>query len=162
MTSAFQIRTATAEDSAEISELIVNVAKGQLRNEFTDEGWELFLRLISRQTQQGLIADHQFNYWVACVDETQGKQKIIGILSSKNLNHIFHLFILPEHQRQGVGQALWNNYLFHLPSHSSPVITVKSSEYAYKFYIQLGFIQQQPRCIENGLAYTLMHYSRKT
>lgn len=159
MTADIKIRSATAADSEQISKLIINVAKAQLRNEFSQEGWELFLRLISRQTQQGLIADDQFNYWVAYETDDQNNDFIVGLLSSKNTTHIFHFFILPEYQRQGVGRALWRNFLFQLPTTTPHIITVKSSDFACHFYHKLGFVDKQPRCIENGLVYTLMHYT---
>lgn len=158
MSIDYRIRLATAADAAAISELVVTVATAQLREEFTDDGWELFLRLISRQTQQGLIADTQFQYLVAC--DKNAPQKIFGLLSSKHTTHVFHFFILPEYQRQGIGTALWRHYLFHMPPGVGNTITVKSSDFACAFYLQLGFKQKQPRCIENGLAYTLLHYTR--
>lgn len=158
MSSNFTIRLATPDDAEAISNLVVTVAEAQLRGEFTDEGWELFLRLISRQTQQGLIADYQFQYLVAC--EPNNPENIYGLLSSKHATHVFHFFILPEFQKQGIGRALWRHYLFHLPPAVGKIITVKSSDFACEFYNKLGFEQKQPRCVENGLAYTLMHYTR--
>ena len=161
MTIDIKIRPAGVEDSEQISRLIITVAEAQLRNEFNEEGWELFLRLISRQTQQGLIADDQFNYWVAYTLDDHGHEIIMGLLSSKNTTHVFHFFILPEYQRRGVGRALWRNYLFHLPSTTPYIITVKSSDFACDFYHKLGFVDKQPRCMENGLVYTLMHYTMR-
>ena len=158
MNKTFSIRLATPEDAEAISNLIITVAQAQLRDEFTDEGWDLFLRLISRQTQQGLIEDHQFQYFVAA--DNDDPSKILGLLSSKHTTHVFHFFILPEYQKQGVGTTLWKHFLFHLPPAVGKVITVKSSDFACDFYYKLGFKQKQPRCIENGLAYTLMHYTR--
>lgn len=154
------IREAAPEDAEQISNLIVEVAEAQLRPEFTDDGWELFLRLISRQTQKGLIVDEHFRYWVA-TRIIDGQEQIIGMLSSKNIFHVFHFFILPGFQKVGVGRALWRNFLFHLPEQSETIITVKSSNYALGFYKKLGFTPQQPRCVKNGLAYTLMHYFHK-
>ena len=161
MTTDFEIRPASIDDSEQISRLIITVAESQLRNEFSEEGWSLFLRLISRQTQQGLISDDQFNYWVAYTLDEQGDEIITGLLSSKNTTHIFHFFIHPHFQRQGIGRALWRNFLFQLPATSPHIITVKSSDFACDFYHKLGFVDKQPRCMVNGLVYTLMHYTMR-
>ena len=154
------VREAVPEDAEQISKLIIQVAEAQLRPEFTDDGWDLFLRLISRQTQKGLIEDERFKYWVA-TQHTDSQEQIIGMLSSKNVFHVFHFFILPDFQKGGVGKALWRNFLYLLPEQNETIITVKSSDFALGFYRKQGFTQQQPRCIENGLAYTLMHFVRR-
>jgi ribosomal protein S18 acetylase RimI-like enzyme len=160
LTKPVTIRRATPDDAAAISGLVVTVASQQLRNEFTDDGWDLFLRLISKQTQQGLIADSQFCYWLAYYNEPDQEQ-LVGVLTSKNQFHLFHFFILPEYQNQGIGKQLWTHYLFHLPAPPPQLVSVKASDFALGFYQKLGFIAQQPRCVENGLAYTLMHYVRR-
>ena len=60
LTEQITLRHAKPEDAAAISELIITVARAQLRDEFTEEGWEMFLRLISKQTQRGIEADKHF------------------------------------------------------------------------------------------------------
>ncbi len=159
MTPGITIRRASPQDSEQISNLIIQVATEQLRTEFSQEGWELFLRLISKQTQKGLIEDQQFQYWVAVDSLSSDEANIVALLSSKNTTHIFHFFILPQYQRKGIGTALWRNYLFQLPVHRPLMITVKSSDFACDFYHKLGFVDKQPRCVENGLVYTLMQYT---
>lgn len=161
LTKQVTIRRAVPDDAAAISGLIVTVASKQLKDEFTADGWDLFLRLISKQTQKGLIADSQFCYWLAIVKD-HDEETIVGLLTSKMTYHVFHFFILPKYQRQGVGRQLWSHYLFHLPPAPPSIITVKASDFALDFYKKLGFTIQQPRCVENGLAYTLMHYVRRS
>ena len=155
-----KLRYARPDDAQAVSELIVTVANAQLREEFTEEGWELFLRLISKQTQRGIINDQDFVYWLATIpaDDNDQDEKIIGLLCSKCRFHVFHFFILPEHQRQGVGLRLWRNYLMHIPVQHGLKITVNASDFALDFYKQLGFQSSGPRAIKNGLVHTPMHF----
>lgn len=159
LTNALTIRSARAEDSETISALILRVARTQLRNEFTQDGWELFLRLMSTQTLSALITNERFCYWLASLD-SESDSKIIGLLASRDANHVFHFFVDPDYQKRGVGKFLWRHYLFHLTGESPQLVTVKASDYAINFYKKLGFTIVQPRQIEKGLAYTLMHFVR--
>lgn len=159
LTKELHLRKAKPEDAQAVSDLIVTVARAQLREEFTEEGWELFLRLISKQTQRGIINDQDFSYWLASypADENHN-EKIVGLLCSKNRYHVFHLFILPEHQRQGVGRRLWRNYLMHIPNNYGIKITVNASDFAVAFYERLGFKINGQREMKNGLIQTPMKF----
>ena len=137
----------------------MTTAENQLRNEFTDDGWELFLRLLSEKTQSDLLRSKNFNYRVAIVDN-----EIIGVLASKKVNHLFHFFIHPKWQNQGVGRALWNGYLQNLvtiigiKNRGIKKITVNASDFAFKFYLKIGFTIKHQRQIKNGICFTAMEY----
>ena len=113
MSIDYRIRLATAADAAAISELVVTVATAQLREEFTDDGWELFLRLISRQTQQGLIADTQFQYLVAC--NKNAPQKIFGLLSSKHKRMCFTFLSCLSISDRGLARRYGDTIYFICP-----------------------------------------------
>ena len=48
------IQIADEDDAAAISSLIIETAETQLRNEFSDDGWEMFLQLVSENMQKTL------------------------------------------------------------------------------------------------------------
>jgi len=155
------IRLATASDADVISDLIITVASAQLRGEFTQDGWDMFQRLISKQTQQAIIKDSNFRYYLATDSEQgtkQSNEKIVGLISSKNQFHLFHFFILPDYQKRGIGTQLWQHFLKQLPNKDQATVTVKSSDFALNFYKTLGFCEVQPRTIKNGLVYTLLNF----
>ena len=158
LTDQVSLRYATPNDAPAISNLIVTVARAQLRGEFTQEGWEMFLRLISKQTQRGIIDDMDFVYWLATVSDNSGTEKIVGLLCSKQRFHVFHFFILPDYQCQGIGTRLWRNYLMHIPNQHGLKITVNASDFALDFYKQLGFRVSGQRQIKNGLVHTPMQF----
>ncbi|NNJ72596.1 MAG: GNAT family N-acetyltransferase [Enterobacterales bacterium] len=158
LTEQITLRRATADDADSVSDLIICVARAQLRNEFTQEGWELFLRLISKQTQRSIINNQDFVYWLAVTETETSCEKIVGLLSSKSQLHVFHFFILPDYQRLGIGTKLWHNYLMHIPHQLGLKITVNSSDFALAFYKQLGFSEAGKRHIKNGLAHTPMQF----
>ena len=155
-------------DIEAISELVLNTASIQLRHEFSDEGWQLFLQLLSSKTQQGMIRNKKFRYLVAIADETTGDKKISGVLAIKDRNHLFHFFVKPECQGKGIGKALWKTYLQQIKKEASKFrflqkpfdeVTVNSSDFAIPFYLNLGFVMVSGRQKKNGICYTPMVYS---
>ncbi|MCP3674204.1 MAG: GNAT family N-acetyltransferase [Gammaproteobacteria bacterium] len=149
-----EIRNAIIDDAEAISSLVMDTAKAQLRNEFTDDGWVLFQRLLSVKTQVGLLKNKAFNYRVAVIDN-----EIIGVLASKNASHLFHFFIHPNWQCQGVGGKLWASYLQSISTIISiNSVSVNASDFAVKFYLKIGFTIKQPRKINNGMCFTAMEH----
>ena len=150
-----EIRNATTDDAQAISSLVMNTARAQLRHEFSEDGWVLFQRLLSEKTQIDLLRNKAFNYRVAVINN-----EIVGVLASKNINHLFHFFIHPNWQRQGVGSKLWKCYLQSISAIKSiNSVTVNASDFAVKFYLKIGFTINQPRKIKNGMCFTAMEYS---
>ncbi len=151
-----EIRNATINDAEAISSLVMDTAKAQLRHEFTNGGWILFQRLLSVKTQIGLLKNKAFNYRVAVIHNN-----IVGVLASKNASHLFHFFIHPDWQCQGVGSKLWKSYLQKRSAIKGiNSVTVNASDFAMEFYLKIGFTIQQPREIKNGMCFTAMEHVR--
>jgi len=139
------IRIANEEDALAVSSLVMNTAQAQLRNEFSNDGWTLFQRLLSVKTQKDLINSKQFYYLLAVAKSTSTqKEKIIGVLAIKDSSHLFHFFINPDYQGKGIGRLLWYKYLQQIKAISIPKkiskITVNASDFAAQFYLKLGFV----------------------
>ncbi len=158
-----KIKFATAKDAEDISTLILSVAATQLRDEFSDDGWTLFLELMSVKTQIGLIKNKKFFYLLAI----NSNDETVGVLAIKERSHLFHFFVLPAYQGHGVGKLLWSEYLADISqptfNYRSPVkkfteITVNSSDFGLEFYKSLGFIMSNGRQKKNGVCYTPMTY----
>ena len=161
------IEIAVEDDAKAISSLIQSTARQQLRQEFSDDGWELFIKLLNEKTQKALINNKKYRYWIA-VAESSDKRTIKGLLVIKGGNHLFHFFVQPEYQGMGVGSKLWSNFLQDIQQNlkkkslfSNPPdkITVNSSDFGLPFYQHLGFEMVSGRQTKNGICYTPLIYN---
>ena len=81
------------------------------------------------------------------------KGLIVGYLSIKNGNHIFHLFVDKDYQRQGISKQLW---AYAITQSSNTTYTVRSSIYAIPVYKSFGFVITEAERKKDGLAYQSM------
>jgi len=149
-----KIRTAHEEDAKAISALVIDAAEAHIRDEFTEEGWELLLRLYSEDCQKKLIKSNEYRYFLA-----EEKEALVGVLSIKNRNHIFQFFVSTKQHKTGVGTQLWHHYLNATEGgvfDEQPIgkISVKASNYGTPFYLKLGFHISGQRQLKNGVYYT--------
>lgn len=79
-------------------------------------------------------------------------QKVIGMVSLKEENHISLLFVEPRYHRQGIASALINRVLLT----TTQTITVHSSLYGYKFYFAIGFHSTNIIQEDDGMTYIPM------
>jgi len=166
-----KIKHATVNDAKAISSLILETATAQLRGEFSDHGWDLFLKLLNEETQKSLIINKKFNYLVAVKDYDDAKpnNEIVGVLVTKDVNHLFHFFIKPSWQGKGLGKLLWNRAVIEIRNdlskkqikaqNNEESVSVNSSDFALTFYQHLGFLMEAGRQKKNGICYTPMTFS---
>ncbi|MFT5519913.1 MAG: GNAT superfamily N-acetyltransferase [Enterobacterales bacterium] len=163
-----KIKQATEDDAKAISSLILETASAQLRNEFSDDGWDLFLKLLNENTQKSLIKSKKFNYLVA-VNENVAVNEIVGVLATKDVNHLFHFFIKPSWQGKGLAKLLWNQAVIEIhdalntkaikAQNNDDSVSVNSSDFALKFYQHLGFVMEAGRQKKNGICYTPLRFT---
>ena len=71
---------------------------------------------------------------------------LCGYIATRDGSHLFHFFVRPGLQRQGIGRLLWRKLLQVRPG----PYTVNSSLAAVRFYLELGFVPagepQRLRC----------------
>ncbi|WP_321467802.1 GNAT family N-acetyltransferase [Halarcobacter sp.] len=63
-------------------------------------------------------------------------QKLVGFISIKNKNHLFHLFVDKNFHKQGIARKLWNCVCENIDTNN---MEVNASLYAIKAYESLGF-----------------------
>ncbi|WP_211473396.1 GNAT family N-acetyltransferase [Collimonas humicola] len=130
-TVAYEFRPAHASDAVTISTLIQ-----QFTREFTisvdGSGAEQFLASVSVAAEADYIADPRYHYITACIGGV-----LAGFIAIRDRSHVFHLFIAPEFQRQGLAARLWQAALASFPD--AATFTVNSSPSALPVYQRFGF-----------------------
>ena len=76
--------------------------------------------------------------------------KIIGVIATKNKNHIAFFFVDGKYHGQGIGKALYNKIK---SLNQSNYFTVNSSPYAHEIYKHLGFIDTDKEQLINGFRF---------
>lgn len=133
--------------------MIIREIKEEEMKEALKLVWEVFLEFESPDyTEEGInefkksIDDKEWikeRDFYAYFDDSN---KILGVIATKDLNHIALFFVDGKYHRQGIGKKLYekakdlNKYNF---------FTVNSSPYAHEIYKKLGFIDtDKEQCIK--------------
>jgi GNAT superfamily N-acetyltransferase len=143
------IRKAEDADAPAISELVTGLAHFFLPDTASQDAAAFLKTLSTESTLQRIQAT---NY---CYDIAECAGQLVGILALRDDTHIYHLFVSPEHHRQGVATALWAHAF---AESQRRIITVNSSIFAVPVYQRLGFSATGAKQIKNGVAFVPMRY----
>lgn len=144
-----RIRVATAEDAAAVSALI-NASAHHFLQDPSGRGAERFLEGIAPEAVLGYINNPNFLYLIA---ETSGN--LAGAAALRDRTHLFHLFVAPSYQRQGLARALWTA-VRQGAGEGMGKFTVNSSPNAVAVYERFGFTSTGPHTKINGISYVPM------
>ncbi len=152
------IRPATLQDAVAISALIHSVA-----HYFTlhpqGEGAEAFLQTIGVASIAGFIAAPNFHYLVGEVSH-EGTMTLAGVVAMRDRTHLYHLFVAPHWQRQGIARQLWQAaQQAALAAEPVTTFTVHSTPYAVPMYENFGFFATGPKLETMGIAFVPMQLS---
>lgn len=121
-------------------------------DDYGTSGIKSFRKFLADNALKRMFLLGKYTMFVAAED-----QKIIGMISLRNENHISLLFVDENYHHKGIGRALIRHteqYLreeLHLNS-----ITVDAAPYAIEFYHKLHYRDTQPeRCLD-GIRFTSM------
>jgi ribosomal protein S18 acetylase RimI-like enzyme len=143
------ICSATTQDAAAISALISASAHDFLLDS-TSSGSEQFLAGITPQAILGYITSSNFLYLIA-----EHGTDLAGTVALRDGRHLFHLFVAPTYQRQGLARALWAAAK-QGAAKDLETFTVNSSPNAVAVYERFGFTANGPRTEMNGIAFVPM------
>jgi GNAT superfamily N-acetyltransferase len=145
------IRPATVVDASAISRLI-----GAVAHHFTVHpqgvGAEAFLQTLSPEAIAGYVQADAMAYTTAWDGDA-----LAGVVALRDLSHVFHLFVAPAYQRQGVANALWRHAMAQartMGHHGG--FTVNATPYALPVYQRFGFVATGPEVQTRGIAYVPM------
>ncbi len=97
--------------------------------------------------------NNQMLFW-GCFKE----DKLVGVISTRNTNHICLLFVKKEFHKRGISKKLFNVVLNESIVNENNEITVNSSSYATDIYHHLGFTDIDKEQIIDGICFTPMKY----
>ena len=143
------IRPATAADAKAISSLIAETAHHFMLHP-SGRGAERFLEGITPQAIAGYVASPSYYYLVAV-----SGPEVVGAVALRDGRHLFHLFVAPNRQRQGIARALWSAAM----KGAAPdleALTVNSSPNAVVVYEKFGFTPTGSRTEMHGIAFIPM------
>lgn len=136
--------------------IIRKILKKEMK-EALDLVWKVFLEFEAPDyTEEGIqefkkaIDD---NEWVnkrdfyGAFDENN---KILGVIATKDTNHIALFFVDGKYHRQGIGRKLYEKAK---SLNKSNYFTVNSSPYAHEVYKRLGFTDTDIEQCVNGLRF---------
>ncbi len=120
--------------------------------EYTEEGIHSFLDLISDERLKRLYEFGEYPVYAAFV-----KEKMVGMISLRSINHISLLFVSDDYHRQGIGRALTEKMKEHVQKDGRrDTITVNAAPYAVEFYHNIGFEDTGEITKQNGIIFTPM------
>ena len=144
------LRPASADDAPAISALIRrNLA--ELTVDPSGAGAERFLAFVAPQAIRGYIESPDFRYQVAIEEEG-----LAGVVAIRYGTHLYHLFVQPERQNQGLGRRLWTLARQELVDADARMLTVNSSVNAVPVYEAFGFRISGARVEQHGVAFVPM------
>ena len=149
-----QIRSVTDDEWAEAMGLAWHVFLIYEASDYSDEGIKNFYRFVTDRILFRMFKAGQYQLFGYFLED-----KLIGIISLRNGNHISLLFVDEHHQNEGVASSLLkfvNNYL--LTELGMQEVSVDSSPYAVDFYHHMGFIDMDREITKNGIRYTPMKF----
>lgn len=146
------IRLATPEDAGCISSLIAESAHHFMLDP-AGLGADRFLQGITPEAVRGYITDPAFLYLVIA----KGTE-IIGAAALRDGKHLYHLFVSPNYQRQGLARALWSSIKARSAA-AAVACTVNASPNALAVYERFGFVVTGARMEMNGIAFVPMALS---
>ena len=150
----YQIRSAYREDWEEAMSLAWRTFLQFEADDYSPEGVKNFENFITDTTLYRMFVMGAYQMFVALDGE-----KIVGMITLRDMTHISLLFVDEKYHRQGIGRALMQyleNYL--LTELQASRVMVNASPYGVDFYHRLGFRDLHPEQRKDGIIYTPMEF----
>jgi predicted N-acetyltransferase YhbS len=144
------IRLAKVEDAPKIRALVCSLSHYYLKDKHSDlPPW--FSKTLEIDEFKRRVSSADFLTFV-CTDGAS----IVGYISFKGSNHLYHLFVAESHQGIGLAKKLWRHAVSKI---GGGTYTVRSSIYAIPVYESFGFIKSEPEACKDGIGFQPMSTS---
>jgi GNAT superfamily N-acetyltransferase len=148
---ACEIIPATPQDAEAVSQLINGLSR-HFTQDPQGKGAEAFLHSISPTAIRALIEAPNMLYCKAVVND-----RLAGVVALREHTHLYHLFVDPTFQNQGLGRQLWLHVkAVALGKGNAGSFTVNSTPYAVAVYARFGFAATGARVDKNGISFVPM------
>jgi GNAT superfamily N-acetyltransferase len=118
------------------------------------QGAERFMASTSAAELYALMASPHFHYLTAWQGEV-----LVGVAGMRDHTHLFHLFVAPEAQRQGLARRLWVGLVKAAQAAGKGQhITVNASAVAVPVYERFGFQREGTEIRTDGIRYVPMRW----
>ena len=116
------------------------------------EGVDSFRNFISDPLLRRMFLLGAYHMYVATHNE-----KIIGMVSLRDENHISLLFVDEAYHKRGIGRRLIDTIgAFSKEEYGKDAITVNAAPYGFGFYKKMGFFSTSPLMTNDGIKYISM------
>lgn len=119
--------------------------------DYSPEGIAQFHSFISYENIVANLDGGNFKCWGAYENE-----RILGVIATRNINHIAMFFVDGAHHRKGIGRQLYQTVADDAKQNGKAFITLNSSPYAVPVYHRLGFGYTDVERVTDGIRYTPM------
>lgn len=143
------IREILKEEMAEALDLVWRVFLEFEAPDYTEEGIKEFKKAID---DEDWVKKRDF---YGAFDENN---KLLGVIATKDLNHIALLFVEGAYHRQGIGKKLYEKVK---SLNNDDFFTVNSSPYAHEVYKHWGFNDTSEEQCVHGLRFFPMRKELK-
>ncbi|WP_299198695.1 GNAT family N-acetyltransferase [uncultured Amphritea sp.] len=141
------IRIAVESDVLQIADLVASLSHFYL----DEPGQELPFWFRESITEAAFAARVSSPEYLNFVFEEAGV--LIGYISIKGGNHLYHLFVAEAFQGRGISRLLW----LHAKERSqSKSFSLRSSLYAVPVYKRFGFVESGPVGSKDGISFQPM------
>ena len=148
------IKKITIGDLKQAVDLVNEVFSEFVAADYSEQGKNTFEAYLKNKYEE-ILGDINSGYkkmWAYYQDD-----KILGVISTKEVSHISLLFVDKRHHRKGIARQLFNVVLDDLrKSGGVTEITVNSSPYAVKVYERFGFVKTEERQEKDGIIFIPM------
>ena len=155
----YKIRWARVEEWEPMMKMVWRTFLRFEAKDYTDEGIHNFLDFITDEKLFHSFLRGDYQVMVATDDN-----KVVGMASVRNRNHLSLLFVDEPYHRRGIGRELLKRFCEYLEKEEGePYMSVKAAPYAVKFYQKLGFRAVSPEEQVGGIRVTSMekHFKKR-
>lgn len=150
-----QIRKATVADVNKIYDLVLSLAPLYLEQP-DDSLPEWFSQTLTTEAFSSRITSEEYDNYVYV--NASDKTELNGYISLKKPNHLYHLFVAPNHHKKGIARELWQ---YVLTEHPCENYLLRSSLYAVPIYKKFGFVEEGEISNKDNISFQAMKFSHK-